>query len=236
MARRRKKTFESTKRPVPAYMATFADMMTLMLTFFILLVAFAQQQRAELIAAGTGSFIQAIDTLGLPGLLPGGRRPISRGAPSPNFTIPNPLVEPAPDSVPLRQELLTAPNSRLERTTVDNLRQKRPGGFATAVAFRPGTAEMTPESGKPLDQIAELAQSALACVAIEAHVSGPGDGWALSGLRAAAVARYLHERGGVPYARISLAGCGRFRPISSAAGTPAANDRIQILLSPGPPE
>ena len=47
MPRRKNKADEPTKRPVPAYMTSFADMMTLMLTFFILLVAFAEEQRAE---------------------------------------------------------------------------------------------------------------------------------------------------------------------------------------------
>ena len=46
MARKKKKV-ESTKRAVPAYMTSFADMMTLMLTFFILLVAFAEEPVVE---------------------------------------------------------------------------------------------------------------------------------------------------------------------------------------------
>jgi chemotaxis protein MotB len=218
-------------------MTSFADMMTLLLTFFILLVAFAEEQRAELVAAGTGSFVNAIETLGLPGLLPGGRRPIDKGALCPHFIIPPRHVERAPDGRPLNAELLTAPNDRMRRATIDYLRQKHSVGLSTPVAFRPATAELIPRSLESLDALGELAQQSLSYVTIEAHVSGPGDGWALSALRAAAVARRLHARAGIAYERMTLAGHGRFHPIAEAGSAPGeANDRIRVLLSPKPPK
>jgi len=231
MPRRKNKAEEPTKRPVPAYMTSFADMMTLMLTFFILLVAFAQEQRAELVAAGTGSFINAIDTLGLPGLLPGGRRPINLDQLPPNFTIPQRHVEPAPGAALLNEDLLEAPPDRLRRATVDYLKRRRSVAFSTPVAFQPGTDRLEPSSHAALDRIAELARSRFCYLTIEAHVSGPGDGWLLSSLRAAAVARYLHDRG-IAYRRMQLAGCGRFRPVARQHGARASNDRVRIILSP----
>ena len=233
----RKKKVEATKRSVPAYMTSFADMMTLMLTFFILLCAFAEEQRAELVAAGTGSFINALESLGLPGLLPGGRRAIELGHVEPNFTIAARHLRRAPTNVPLNERLRTAPADRLRRADVlYHLSREHAVALATAVAFRPGTAALTVASRRELDAVAELAQQNLSYVGIEAHVPGPGDGWALSALRAAAVARDLHERGGIAYERIALAGYGRFRPVA-ASGRQAAdqrNERLSILLSPKP--
>ena len=58
------------KRIIPLHFATFGDMMMNMLTLFILLCSFAQDKNAEFFEAGRGSFIKAIESLGLPGVLP----------------------------------------------------------------------------------------------------------------------------------------------------------------------
>jgi flagellar motor protein MotB len=65
---------EDKKAGVPAYMVSFGDMMTNLLTFFILMCAMAQQQDAGLLAKGIGSFVAAVETHGRPGLLTEGER------------------------------------------------------------------------------------------------------------------------------------------------------------------
>ena len=233
MAAKKKKKLAPTKRGVPAYMTSFADMMTLMLTFFILLVAFAQEQRSELIAAGTGSFINAMDSLGLPGLLPGGRRSIDLGQVPPNFTIPAHHVE--PNTVPLNRDMRTAPPERLRRSTIDyHLRHKRAVVLATSVAFAPLSADLDEACRTELDAVAAMAWQSRSHVAVEAHVAGPGDGWELSALRAAAVARHLREKGLIPYQRIALAGYGSFQPLADRETEGRSSERVNILLSPKP--
>ncbi|MFP4055840.1 MAG: flagellar motor protein MotB [Candidatus Brocadiia bacterium] len=237
MAPGKKKRRSSGKRPVPAYMMSYGDMMTLLLTFFILLVSIAEEQRAGLVAAGTGSFVHAIETLGLPGILPGGRKPMDLGALPPNYTIPERYVEPAPDGHILDRQILEPPSDRLRRTTIEYLRQNQAVALPTAVAFRPGTAQLEARSREALDGIAELAQQTLSYLAVETYAAGPEDGWALSAHRAAAVARYLHAEGGIAYGRITLAGHGRFRPVAARdAGQGEGNDRVTIVLSPKPLE
>ena len=59
------------KASPPAYMVSFCDMMTLILTFFILLVSMSQKQQVGLMAAGLGSFIVAVKSHGLNGVLTG---------------------------------------------------------------------------------------------------------------------------------------------------------------------
>lgn len=235
MARGRRKTKrpEPTKRGVPAYMTSFADMMTLMLTFFILLVAFAQEQRAELVAAGTGSFVEAIETLGLPGLLPGGRRSIDLGHVPANFTIPAHHLEKS--AVLLDRQMRKAPPERLRRSTIEyHLRHRRAVVLATSVRFAPLSAELDPGSREELDAVAAMAWQSRSHVAIEAHAHGLADGWELSALRAAAVARYLRQEGLIPYARITLAGYGSFQPLAERDAHSRSDDRINILLSPEP--
>ncbi|MCB9881116.1 MAG: hypothetical protein H6834_04940 [Planctomycetes bacterium] len=58
----------------PSWLVSFGDMMTCILTFFILLCTLAREREPGNVAAGIGSFIQRLDALGLPGLMPNPRQ------------------------------------------------------------------------------------------------------------------------------------------------------------------
>jgi chemotaxis protein MotB len=60
---------EDPKPGVPMWLVSFGDMMTLILTFFILLVSMASQRKYGLVADGLGSFVAALSSHGLPGRL-----------------------------------------------------------------------------------------------------------------------------------------------------------------------
>jgi len=60
---------EEIKAGPPAYMVSFSDMMTLILTFFILLVSLSHRQSFGLLADGVGSFRIALESHGVNGLL-----------------------------------------------------------------------------------------------------------------------------------------------------------------------
>lgn len=226
MPKRKRKEPPSDKRPVPAYMMCFANLMTLLLTFLLLFLTLGQTQESGF-KAGTGSFITALESAGLPGILPGRRYPVGGGVSHPNYTPEQRDVEKSDGSPDPLPELLRPRPERIRQATVDPLpRAARAVPHSVAIAFRPGTDQLTPGSLAALDRAADLAQRALADVRIEAHVAGPRDGWQLSALRAAAVARVLHDRGGVAYERITLVGCGRFHPLAAA---PA--NRVSFVLS-----
>jgi len=66
------KIVEEPKAGVPAFMATFADLTTLLLVFFILLNVYARERQAGLITSMSGSFAAALQsTYGLGGLMSG---------------------------------------------------------------------------------------------------------------------------------------------------------------------
>lgn len=64
MSRARPKSSDS-KPPIPAYIVTFSDMVTLLLTFFVMLLSLAQEQRAELFNQGRQAFVEYIRYWGI---------------------------------------------------------------------------------------------------------------------------------------------------------------------------
>jgi chemotaxis protein MotB len=66
---RSKKATEEGGPTVPAYIVTFSDMVTLLLTFFVLLLAMASSRNDELFTAGLNSFKRALADFGISGNL-----------------------------------------------------------------------------------------------------------------------------------------------------------------------
>ncbi|HSV27530.1 MAG TPA: flagellar motor protein MotB [Sedimentisphaerales bacterium] len=66
---------EEPKQGAPAYITTFSDMVTLLLTFFVLLLSLSKLQDAGLIATARESFIQRMTSWGIRGVLFGKAQP-----------------------------------------------------------------------------------------------------------------------------------------------------------------
>ncbi len=65
MSKRRKKVVKDGKRGVPTYIVTFSDMVTLLLTFFVMLLSLAQTQSLMRFKLGQEAFIRSIKQFGL---------------------------------------------------------------------------------------------------------------------------------------------------------------------------
>jgi flagellar motor protein MotB len=63
---RPRKTVEEAPSDVPAWIVSFSDMITLLLSFFVLLQSFAHEQQPELFNLGRGSFESVTRNYGLP--------------------------------------------------------------------------------------------------------------------------------------------------------------------------
>ena len=59
--------------PSKAYLVSFGDTMTALLAFFIVLNSLAKEQTGANMHSGTGSFVNAFSSTGLPGHLSGSR-------------------------------------------------------------------------------------------------------------------------------------------------------------------
>jgi len=84
----RKKKPPPTK-PSKAYLVSFGDTMTALLAFFIVLNSFAKDQTGANMHSGTGSFVNAISSIGLPGTKPGKRTHLmtQKKAPAPLYAV-----------------------------------------------------------------------------------------------------------------------------------------------------
>jgi flagellar motor protein MotB len=78
--------------PSKAYLVSFGDTMTALLAFFIVLNSFAKDQTGANMHSGTGSFVNAVSSIGLPGTAPGRRshQVLEKKAPAPIYAVSSP--------------------------------------------------------------------------------------------------------------------------------------------------
>lgn len=83
---RKKKQFS---KPSKAYLLSFGDTMTALLAFFIVINSLAKEQTGAKMYAGTGSFVAAIKSVGVPGLMFGDRSSnvVEQQAPAPIYAF-----------------------------------------------------------------------------------------------------------------------------------------------------
>ncbi|MDQ6987752.1 MAG: flagellar motor protein MotB [Mariprofundaceae bacterium] len=228
----RKKKQEPEVLPDPeAWMTTFADLISLMLTFFILLVSMSTLDKTGLSDIST-SFRKAVSVLSA-----GEKTEMQMISP---FQLQR-IVKPRELMLALRQ------NSRkvLQHSTLEHkinavvLNNRLILRMKDAVLFAPGQAKLNTVHAKALKRLARMLASSPGSIRVEGHTdtsklpanSPYPDPWSLSLARAASVLHMLEREGVNPY-RLSLAGYGPSRPISTEA-TPygrARNRRVDIVL------
>jgi len=230
MARKRKQEPEVLPNP-EAWMTTFGDLISLMLTFFILLVSMSTLDKTGLTDIST-YFRRAVSVLNA-----GEKTEMQMISP---FDLQR-IVKPRELMLAMRQ------NSRkvLQDSTLDHKINAIVMGdqlilrVSDAVLFAPGQADLNAEHEEALKRLARMLSASPGMIRVEGH-SDTGklpansqypDPWSLSLARAASVLHVLEREGVNPY-RLSLAGYGPSRPVSTEA-TPygrARNRRVDIVL------
>lgn len=235
MARSRKKKEESSPG-APLWLVTYGDMVTLVLTFFVLLFSMSSidVQKFELMIL---SFKGAI------GFMPGGKAvqedsAIFGGQPS-QHAGESPRVTPEIQQIArnLRNYLRT---EGLDKEIVVRIDQR---GVTVSLSdqflFESGRAEIKPEGMRVLFKIAEFIKDSVPAVAVEGHTDGVPlrggiyrDNWGLSAARAAAVASYLQERAGFDPLKLQAVGYGPNRPLvpNDTPEHRALNRRVDLVF------
>jgi len=218
----------------PAWMSTFADMSTLLLTFFVLLLSFAEM---DVIAfkAVLGSVNAALGVASKnPGALEGvTAQPIDFDQDNANEKSEQGL----PDELVPIQRLIR--NRNLDGAMKLIVTEKN---IILRIhdLFPAGSASLQPKDFAQLDIITALCRIYPQPVNVEAHTDDrpirtkqfPSN-WELSAHRAAAVARYLVRAGEVDPTRVKPSGYAEFSPVqpNDSKDHRRDNRRVDVILA-----
>ena len=184
-------------------MVSFGDMMTLILTFFILMVSMSKEQQQGLVAKGIGSFIVSLRSFGLPGMISEEERSSIHDNVRTRFNLP-------PESDPeARDEHEYAISSeRLRAEQLDSLLPHDELNQPSLAIFPVGSAELTTEAMDYIDLIAPTLRPGSGQVllleghALDADARFDGDNNWLALSRAMTLRKYLIDEHGFREARV----------------------------------
>ncbi len=239
MAARRRKHEEHEN--LERWLLTYADMITLLMAFFIMLYGMSQLdiRKFQAMLGGVRAELGGTGVLsGGAGINSGGASPVgqqSRGfapRPDPGATAQlRQLVDKSLAELPSRGdvEVTTHDDTVVVRIPTDN------------VHFAPASAELLPGALPVLDRIAELANQQHCLIRVTGHTcdlplrGGPyGSNWELSADRARNVALYIVRHWGVVPERLSCMGYADTRPLVANRDERSRrrNRRVELALTP----
>jgi len=216
------------EKPKSSFMLLYANLMMLLMTFFIVLVSMGRIEE-EKVKIGVYSFRQAYFSGGI-GMLFGEREPI-------DFEY---LIE--QERIKLQKKISASFEKTLKEgknmveivPSKEGVTLRLPG----KILFDLGKAELKEEAKKILDEIIPVLKSYTYPVRVEGHTDNlpihterfPSN-WELSSARAISVVRYL-ERKGLQRDLLSAVGYGEYRPLfpNDTPEHRAKNRRVEIKI------
>jgi chemotaxis protein MotB len=212
----------------PAWMVTFSDMVTLLLTFFVLLLSMANMDKTKFQDAA-GSLRDAFGVM--------------NSADKTMITRPK-VVEFAPISDDYTSRLYQRMLSQINQLKIDRRIQlvKDRGAVVLrveeSILFASGETEVNPDAYPVLRDVASLVQNLPLNLRIEGHTddSPPSSqgltNWDISIARAVSVLKFFGREDLVPLDRMSAVGYGSQRPLAKeqTPETRALNRRVEFVL------
>lgn len=234
MARKKR---EESSPGAPLWLATYGDMVTLVLTFFVLLFSFSSidVQKFQMMMQ---SFQGAL------GFMPGGKS-IQQDPAVYGGQIATSQMGSARKVTPDISQAAESLRSYLRREGLDKevvvkIDQR---GVTVSVSdqflFDSGKAQLKPEGMRVLFKIAEFVKDVVPAMAVEGHTDSVplrggiyGDNWGLSSARAAAVASYLQNRAGFDPRKLQAVGYGPNQPLvpNDTPEHMALNRRVDLVF------
>ena len=185
---------------VPGYIVTFSDMVTLLLTFFVMLLSLASNQDPELFNKGRDSFLESVRYVGL-GIFFGKSDITQLGSPQIKHFITNPDEEVDQRTVDARAEEVRRILRNLKKMATivpSEIVAEKPSFSITDVHFSPGSDDLNDSSKKFLRGFCLDLQQNDGRKPVELYVLGLAsdgqsdrDKWLLSARRARMTADFL---------------------------------------------
>jgi len=199
---RQKQVTEEEGPNVPAYIVTFSDMTTLLLTFFVMLLSLAHVQDPELFNKGRDSFVQSMRNLGL-GMLYNRKRAPKFGQVKIKYFIETPDKLFTGRSIHAKEEEIRRVFKNLSRsmkTLPSQIVAQKTNFSITNIRFPPGQATLNEPAKRFLTEFCLDLQQGSGSRPIKLYVLGlAGDvpnetqQWILSARRAHAAADFLQD-------------------------------------------
>ena len=225
MAKRPKKQ-EEVQEGLPLWMGTFSDLVTLLLTFFVLMMSMASFDDPYKVDMVFESLAEALG--------PKGFSFASLGTQDkPQAATVDERREEAiqPVKAALREALAEHLSDDVMQMVADE--QEIRVRLDDRVLFRPGSSELHPAAYALLGDLAATLEGELVDIRGEAHTDASGsenENWAVSADRALAVVEALRDRGTIPGERLEAVAYGQFRPATTFGEDASWNRRVEILL------
>lgn len=231
---------------VPAWMVTFADLMALMMTFFVLLYSFSSidetkyRMIVESMAKGFGAALVSTKTpaptsLAPPSLIPS---PLSQASRAPN---PTQRQTRGNTNDELLEQLQQSMSSEIAEgiVAVETTGNSVVIRFPEEIAFPPGSDEISDEIMPLLEQVTAALQDAPGTIMISGHTDDRPissgrfrSNWELSTDRAVSVIQRIESLGKIDPSRLTAVGYGDTRPLvpNDTPEHRARNRRVEIAI------
>ncbi len=209
----------------PMWMVTFSDMVTLLLTFFVLLLSMANMDQVK--------FNKASDSLaGAFGVL---------ASSSKTEVAPPQVVSYSPVDDDLTSRVYRRLRTKLRELKLNKKIQlvKDRGAVVLrvdeAILFQSGQSTLSPEAEPVLQKVAELVRPLPLNLKIEGHTDDRGEemeNWNLSVNRSVSVLRFLATNQLIPLTRMAATGYGSQKPLfpNTSERERELNRRVEFVL------
>ncbi len=217
---------------LPGWLATFGDLMSLLLTFFVLLLSFSTMQVTD--------FKHAMGALqGALGVLSG----------EPQLSLPIRQSMPKSEGNLAQAEVISKAAQELDEAVEeaglqgDVILEEASTGLIIRISdrlfFDSGESQLKAVARSPLSKLGAIIAGMPNPVNIQGHTDNQlinteqfASNWELSGMRALQVARFFMEDSGISPDRISITGFSEYRPLvpNNTVARMSQNRRVEIHI------
>jgi chemotaxis protein MotB len=232
MTLKRKKS-EEDKENLERWLLTYADLITLLLAFFVMLYVFSKQDTRKYDAM----------TMQLKAIFSGGTGVVDEGGRTGDQVLEGNTQGPSNIEIKrqLESQIKDVSQSEGQGNNISVITDER--GIVIRIMdkafYDTGKADLKDKARETLDKIAPVIKSLPNEIRIEGHTDNVPintaefkSNWELSVRRATEVVRYLIEKGDISPQRISAAGYAEYRPVAAndSDANRAMNRRIEIIV------